>query len=206
MIGAILGGLGLLGGLLSGGAGTAATGRRADTQAQAQIDALKEQQAINKFTAGLQGARYGVDEQVRGIRQPSILRNLGLSPQAVARYDPGFAESDLGKLIAQRMMAPGPQLDPYVPAQINDPKRPGFLENLFGGVGTGLSILGGVGNIMGGLGGGGATKGLSGKSSALPTILKQLGPENMLPNLGSLRMPGQLREQNPVVTPTIPWS
>jgi hypothetical protein len=203
VISSILGGLGLLGGLLSKGAGGAATGRRADTQNQAYIDQIKAQQAMNQFTAGLSKGKYDVGEQVRtGIRQPQILRNLGLSPQAVARYDPDFLTSGLGKKIGAQLLAPPIQIDPFRPVKINDPRKAGFLENLFGGLGTGLSLLGGFGGFFGDE----ATKGLSGKSPALPTILKQLGPG--LPNLGSLRMPGQLQGQDPTryITPTIPWS
>ena len=178
-IGAILGGLGLIGGLLSKGAGGAATGRRTDSQIQAQVDQLKAMQAAHQFTAGLQGARYGVDEQVRGIRQPSILRNLGLSPQAVARYDPNFLTSDLGKIIAQRMMEPGPQLNPYQKQSPTVLKQPGRWESVLGGLGAGLGLLGGGIQAYQGLGGAGAKGSLAGKIGS-----EGLGSKSALSTLG----------------------
>ena len=160
----------LIGGLLSSGASKAAEGRRADNLARLEQAKIRHQEAVNQFTAGLQGARYGVDEQVRGIRQPSILRNLGLSPQAVARYDPNFLTSDLGKIIAQRMMEPGPQLDPYQKQSPTVLKQPGRWESVLGGLGTGLGLLSGGIEAYPGSKSALSTLGQSGLLSSLQTV------------------------------------
>ena len=169
----------LLGGLLSRGGKSAAEGRRSDNLARLEQAKIQQQEAVNQFTAGLQGARYGVDEQVRGIRQPSILRNLGLSPQAVARYDPNFLTSDLGKIIAQRMMEPGPQLNPYQKQSPTVLKQPGRWESVLGGLGAGLGLLGGGIQAYQGLGGAGAKGSLAGKIGS-----KGFGSKSALSTLG----------------------
>jgi hypothetical protein len=184
MVGTILGGLGLIGGLLSKGAGGAAEGRRKDSEIQSKVDQLKALQAMNQFTAGLSKGKYDIGEQIRtGIRQPSILRFLGRSPHQVARYDPDFLTSGLGKKIGEQLLAPPIQIDPFRPAQINDPRRPGRWENIAGGVGSVLQLLGGVGGLMGGFGDQKDSLGM--KSSASPTVLKQLAP---LPRMGGIEV------------------
>ena len=180
----------LLGGLLSRGGKSAAEGRRSDNLARLEQAKIQQQEAVNQFTAGLQGARYGVDEQVRGIRQPSILRNLGLSPQAVARYDPNFLTSDLGKIIAQRMMEPGPQLNPYQKQSPTVLKQPGRWESVLGGLGAGLGLLGGGLQAYQGFGGAGAKGSLAGKIGS-----EGRGSKSALSTLGQ---PGVLSSFQPV--------
>ena len=172
----------LLGGLLSSGASKAAEGRRADNLAKLEQAKINQNEAANRFAFGLQGARYGVGEQRRGIHQPSILRNLGLSSQAVARYDPNFLTSDLGKIIAQRMMAPGPRLDPYQKQSPAVLKQPGRWESVLGGLGTGLGLLSGGIEAYQGFGGAGAKGSLAGKTGS-KSALSTLGQSGLFPSL-----------------------